>query len=78
MTRRRTCAHRSVLQGDPVAIDCKDTFVHSSGLLVAALGVEGLVIVATEDAVLVCPKERAQDVRQIVEALKKQGREEYL
>ncbi|HNR96685.1 MAG: Mannose-1-phosphate guanylyltransferase RfbM [Chloroflexi bacterium ADurb.Bin180] len=68
----------NVLQGAPVAIDCKDTFVHSSGLLVAALGVEGLVIVATEDAVLVCPKERAQDVRQIVEALKKQGREEYL
>jgi mannose-1-phosphate guanylyltransferase len=68
----------NVVRGEPVVIDCKDTFIHSSGQLVAAVGVEGLVIVATEDAVLVCPKDRAQDVRQVVETLKKQGREEYL
>lgn len=68
----------NVVRGNQVVIDCKDTYIRSSGQLVAALGVEGLVIVATDDAVLVCPKERAQEVRQIVEALKKQGREEYL
>ena len=68
----------NVIRGDHVVIDCKDTYVRSTGQLVAALGVEGLVIVATDDAVLVCPKERAQEVRRIVETLKKQGREEYL
>jgi len=68
----------NVIRGEQVVIDCKDSYIRSSGQLVAALGVEGLVIVATDDAILVCSKERAQDVRQIVEALKKQGREEYL
>ncbi len=71
-------ADGNVLSGQHLAIECKDTYVRSSGRLVAALGVEGMVIIATDDAVLVCPKERAQDVRKIVETLKRQGREEYL
>lgn len=71
-------ASGNVIRGEQVVIDCKDTYIHSTGPLVAALGVEGLVIVATKDAVLVCPKERAQDVRQVVDALNKQGHEEYL
>jgi mannose-1-phosphate guanylyltransferase len=37
-----------------------------------------MVVIETEDAVLVCPKERAQDVKKIVEKLKSQGREQYL
>jgi mannose-6-phosphate isomerase-like protein (cupin superfamily) len=40
---------------------------------VAALGIEGLLVVDTEDATLVVPKERAQDVRRVVEALKERG-----
>ena len=45
---------------------------------VGVLGVDDLVVVATADAVLVIPKHRAQDVRQIVEAAKKKGREDLL
>ena len=66
----------NVLLGDVVAFDSARSYVRSEGPLVAALGVEDLVIVATHDAVLVLPRERAQDVKTIVDALKSRGREE--
>ena len=46
--------------------------------MIATVGVENLIIVETEDAVLVCDKSRAQDVKRIVDQLKAEGREEYL
>jgi len=71
-------ADGNVLRGEHLAVDCEDTLIYSSGRLVAALGLEGMVVVDTGDAVLVCPKERAQDVRKIVEQLKREGRGTYL
>ena len=68
----------NVVEGESVVLDCRDTYVHSSGRLVAALGLSGMVVIETEDAVLVCPKERAQDVKKIVEKLKSEGRGQYL
>ncbi len=68
----------NVARGPHVLLDCQDTFVHSSGRLVAAMGVQGLVIVETPEAVLVCPKELAQEVKQIVERLKEDGWKQYL
>jgi mannose-1-phosphate guanylyltransferase len=50
-----------------LAIDCRDTLVRSNGPRVAAIGVEGLVIVATSDAVLVMRPEAAQRVREAAE-----------
>ena len=53
-----------------VAHESKDCVVHgTAGKVIALAGVEGLVVVATDDAVLVCPKDRAQDVKAIVERL---------
>ena len=66
----------NVLLGDVVAFDSARSYVRSEGPLVAALGVEDLVIVATHDAVLVLPRDRAQDVKTIVDALKSRGRQE--
>jgi len=71
-------ADGNVAEGEHVALDCQDTYIHSSGRLVAGLGLRGMVIVETADAVLVCPKERAQEVKKLVEKLKKEGREQYL
>jgi mannose-1-phosphate guanylyltransferase len=68
----------NVVEGDSLLLDCQDTFVHSSGRLVAALGLSGMVVIETADAVLVCPKERAQEVKKIVEKLRSEGREQYL
>ena len=54
----------NALHADVLALDCKDTLVRSNGPKVAAIGVEGLVIVATRDAVLVMKPEQAQRVRE--------------
>lgn len=63
---------------DWLAIDTKDTLVFSSKL-VATVGVEGLIVVETDDALLICSRERAQDVKLLVERLKAaDDRHEYL
>ncbi len=59
--------------GRGVDIDSNNTIVYSGDRLVATIGVEDLIIVDTTDATLVLPKERAQDVRQVVDALKSMG-----
>ncbi|HEY8741787.1 MAG TPA: mannose-1-phosphate guanylyltransferase/mannose-6-phosphate isomerase, partial [Chloroflexota bacterium] len=58
--------------------DSRDCLVHRSDRLIALVGVENLVVVDTEDAVLILPRDRDQDVRRIVERLREQGLEEYL
>lgn len=65
--------------GRHVLLDTADTYIHSSsGRLVAAVGLEGLVVVDTPDALLICPKDQAQAVRVVVDRLKEEGLEEYL
>ena len=66
----------NVVDGDGIVLDCVNTYVRSEKLLVAALGVRDLAIVATDDAVLVLPKDRAQEVGRVIDALKVLGREE--
>ncbi len=61
-----------------LAVDARGLLVHGGGKLVAAIGVEDLVIVETDDALLVCARNRAQDVKKIVEQLKKEGKQAYL
>ena len=68
--------HGNVAQGDVILQDCHDTLALSDGRLVACVGVRDLVVVETPDAVLVVHKERTQDVKKIVDALKQQGRSE--
>ncbi len=60
---------------DIMSIDSKATVV-SGGRLVALIGVEDLIVVDTQDALLITTPERAQEVKQIVEALTAQGRVE--
>jgi mannose-1-phosphate guanylyltransferase/mannose-6-phosphate isomerase len=67
----------NVLAGDAVVLGARNCYVRSDGNLVAAIGVEDLVIVATDDVVLVVPRERAQDVKKIVQTLEKAGRTEH-
>ena len=44
----------------------------------ATIGVKGMIIIDTGDALLVCPKEREQDVREIVKELKEKGKDNWL
>jgi len=62
--------------GDVMTVDTTNSFVRSESRLVATVGVSNVVIVETEDAVLVADKAGAQEVKQIVERLKQEQREE--
>ncbi len=64
--------------GESAAVDTENTITYSQERLIATLGVKNLIVVETPDAVLVCDKSRAQDVRQIVDLLKEQKREDLL
>ena len=66
------------VEGDSVLIDSKNCMIHSPKKLVAAVGLEDMVVIETDDAVLICPKARSQDVKLIVERLKQMGKTEYL
>jgi mannose-1-phosphate guanylyltransferase/mannose-6-phosphate isomerase len=66
----------NVLHGDVLTHDTHDCYVHSTSRLVAAVGMEDHVIVETKDAILVAPKDRVQDVKELVAAIKKLGRSE--
>ena len=66
----------NVLQGDVLVHDTHDCFVHSTSRLVTAVGMDDHIIVETKDAVLVAPKDRVQDVKELVNQLKKAGRSE--
>ena len=68
----------NILEGDVVAVDCKDSIILSSGKTLTAVDVEGLVIVETKYAIMVCPKEKAQTVKKIVDKLQELGRSELL
>jgi mannose-1-phosphate guanylyltransferase len=68
----------NVISGEHVIIDTHNTLVHSPKKLVATIGLQDLVIVETEDALLVCPQDRCQDVRKVVDLLRARGREDLL
>jgi mannose-1-phosphate guanylyltransferase/mannose-1-phosphate guanylyltransferase/mannose-6-phosphate isomerase len=70
-------AHGNVELGDTITLDARNCYIRGDGHLVAVVGVEDLVIVATNDVVLVVPKQRAQDVKQIVDRIEKKGRTEH-
>jgi mannose-1-phosphate guanylyltransferase len=64
--------------GEVINIDTSDALVHTDGKLIALIDVDNIVIVDTKEALLVCSKSRAQNVKKIVEMLKEQGRKELL
>lgn len=65
-------ANGNGVQGLVHLVDSRNCLVHSEGLLTAAVGLADLAIVATREAVLVIPKSRSQEVKQIAEAVQSQ------
>lgn len=66
----------NVAQGDVLLQDCHNTLALSEGRLIACVGLKDMVVVETADAILVSHKNSTQDVKKIVDTLKKQGRTE--
>jgi mannose-1-phosphate guanylyltransferase len=68
-----------VVGGEHVGVDTTGTLLYgTSHRLIATVGLKDMIVVDTDDVVLVCPKERAQDVRDLVVKLRIANREEYL
>jgi mannose-1-phosphate guanylyltransferase/mannose-6-phosphate isomerase len=70
-------ADDNVVRGDVYLDGVKGSYVRAESRMVAALGVENLLIVETPDAVLVADQSKAQDVKKVVDYLKKAGRSEH-
>ena len=65
-----------VIDGDHLSVDSTGLLINSKKL-VATIGVSNLVIVDTDDVLMICPRDKSQDVKKIVEKLQKQ-KTEYL
>lgn len=69
----------NVVRGQHIGHDSHGNLIYSqSGKLVATIGVNDLIVVEADDVILVCPKDRAQEVKKIVEDLKANGHSKYL
>ena len=68
----------NAIQGNVIALGCKDSLIRSEKRLVAAIGVEGMCIVETPDALLVASKDQTQRVREVVEVLQARGATEHV
>ncbi len=68
----------NILRGNILPVHTRNSFIRSSGKLIAAIGVENLIIMDTEDTLLVCSKDRTGDIPQVLQELRRQGLEEYL
>jgi mannose-1-phosphate guanylyltransferase/mannose-6-phosphate isomerase len=69
-------SHGNVVSGDVLLEDAHGTLVLANGRLVAGLGLRDMVVIETPDAVMVAPRERAQDVRKLVTRLNDASRSE--
>ncbi len=66
----------TVISGNVVVKDTKNSFISSDGILVGVTGMDNAVIVATKDAILVSSKDKTQNVRALVETIKEQGKKQ--
>ncbi|MFR8869030.1 MAG: mannose-1-phosphate guanylyltransferase [Paraclostridium sordellii] len=68
----------NIKRGENITIDTEDCIVYSDDKLISTVGVKGLIVVSTNDAVMVCRKDKAQDVKKIVDKLKETDSRDYL
>ena len=69
-------SHGNVINGNVISIENSNSIFQAENRLVAALGLKNIIVVDTPDALLVCPKERTQDIKKIVEQIKLEKRPE--
>ncbi|MFP6663513.1 MAG: sugar phosphate nucleotidyltransferase [Deltaproteobacteria bacterium] len=79
---RKPDADGNISTGEPILIDTKDCIVYNAAggdaQAVAVIGVENLIVATTPDGVIVVPKDRAQDVKRAVAALRKAKRDQFI
>lgn len=68
----------NVIHGHHIGIDTTNSVIYAKNKLVATIDVDNIVVVETDDTVLVCNKDKSQEVRKIVDILQSQGQDKYL
>ena len=68
--------NNNVCKGDVIAHDTKNSFIHAQDKLVCTLGLKDIIVVDTQDALLVAKKDNVQDIKNIVDELKQKDRKE--
>ncbi len=68
----------NIIKADHVGVDSKNCIIYGDGKLISTIGLEGMIVVNTDDALLICPKSKAQDVKKIVDKLRESNRNELL
>ncbi len=67
----------NAIQGNAIALDCRDSLIHANKRLTAAIGLDDICVVETADAVLVVPRGQTQRVREVVDALRDRDAQEH-
>ncbi|MNC72606.1 Alginate biosynthesis protein AlgA [compost metagenome] len=68
----------NIIKANHVGIDTRNSIIYGNGRLITTIGVDGFIIADTGDAVMICPKDKAQSVKDIVDLLKEKGMLEYV
>lgn len=68
----------NVIAGKYVGVETTNSIIYSKKRLIATIGIDNMIVVETDDAILVCDKNKAQDVKKIVDELKDSGQDQYL
>lgn len=68
----------NIIKARHIALDTRNSIIYSNDRLVATIGLEDIIVADTPDALLICPKSKAQDVKSVVDMIKRQGLEEYI
>jgi mannose-1-phosphate guanylyltransferase len=68
----------NVVAGEVECVDTRHSLIYSPGRLIATIGLKDFIVVDTGDVMLICPKDRAQDVRIIVDRLQERGRQDLV
>ena len=71
-------AQGNALQGNVIAVDCKNTLIRAEKRLVAAIGLEDVCVIETADAILISRNDQTQRVREVVDALELRGSSEHI
>lgn len=66
------------IKGDVISVHSKNSYIHTADKLVAVVGVEDLIVINTPDAILICKKGESQNVKEIVDHLRRKQMNEYL
>jgi mannose-1-phosphate guanylyltransferase len=74
----KTDANSNSQRGNVILKDSKSNFIDAGNRLVAAIGVEDLIIISTDDAILICKKGRSQEVKEIVDYIRRKQMNDFL